>query len=31
MGLISFVCGLGSKRLSHALGRNLVKVCVIKV
>ena len=31
MGLISFVCGLGSKGLSHALGSNLVKVCVIKV
>jgi len=31
MGLISFVCGLGSKFLSHVLGSNLVKVCVIKV
>jgi len=30
MGLIIFVCGLGSKGLSHALGSNLVKVCVIK-
>ena len=30
MGLISFVCGLGSKGLSHVLGSNLVKVCVIK-